>query len=298
MQLTWARLGYPLCLVTVIAITSWCLAVGVGPLVIIALAALTSVSFALIGEWLKPFRDHWRATLKDDYAPDSFFFVLNNLLLQSSLLQLAIAAFAVSLAGGGFEIWPHHWPIWIQVPLGLILAEFGSYWWHRAAHELPLLWRFHQLHHSPARLYWLNATRFHYIDVTMQQAASTIPLLLFGAGEVVVLWSTLFAAFHGYWQHGNTEQKLGWLNYIVSGAELHRWHHNFEAEVSNHNYGSNFIFWDLVFGTFLWPERGHGSAKLPIDQIGNDNPDYPENRAPLKQLWYPFQPGGKHGETT
>ena len=36
-------------------------------------------------------------------------------------------------------------------------------------HEVPWLWRFHATHHSAPRLYWLNAGRFHPLDLFTQQ---------------------------------------------------------------------------------------------------------------------------------
>jgi sterol desaturase/sphingolipid hydroxylase (fatty acid hydroxylase superfamily) len=140
----------------------------------------------------------------------------------------------------------------------------------------------------PQRLYWLNATRFHYVDVTLLQVCAVTPLLLLGAGEVVVLFVTLFSIFHGYWQHGNTEQNLGPLNFIFSNAELHRWHHNEQPRLSNNNYGSNLIVWDLVFKSFFWPERGYGKREgTVITTIGVDDVTYPGKLG--QQLLFPFR---------
>jgi sterol desaturase/sphingolipid hydroxylase (fatty acid hydroxylase superfamily) len=286
-QTAWARFAYPFCMAFAMSGAVWALAAGIQPLVIYAVVSGLTLLFVWFGEYTRPFQRDWYPTLRDNYGPDTSLFVLNNVLLQSPTLQLVIAGAAISLAGGGFALWPHHWPMWIQVPVGLVIAEFGSYWWHRATHEVPWLWKFHALHHSPRRLYWLNATRFHYVDVTLLQVCAVMPLLLLGAGETVVLFVTLFSIFHGYWQHGNTEQDLGPLNFVFSNAELHRWHHNQKPELSNHNYGSNLILWDLLFGTFFWPERGFGSDDgAAVGSIGVADSHYPGKL--LGQLLYPF----------
>ena len=52
-----------------------------------------------------------------------------------------------------------------QLPLALVVAELVEYSFHRLMHEVPWLWRFHATHHSAPRLYWLNAARFHPIDL-------------------------------------------------------------------------------------------------------------------------------------
>ena len=86
---------------------------------------------------------------------------------------------AIKFAGGGFDLWPSDINIFIQLVFALIISEFGLYWFHRACHEIPFLWRFHKIHHNPQRLYWFNATRFHYLDVTLLQVCGIVPLLLF-----------------------------------------------------------------------------------------------------------------------
>jgi len=43
------------------------------------------------------------------------------------------------------------------------LAEFGFFWAHRLADEWPLLWRFHAIHHSVTRLWFVNTGRFHQV---------------------------------------------------------------------------------------------------------------------------------------
>lgn len=287
MSVWWPRLAYPCAMLAAMGGAALAVAADIPGLAIYAIVSVISLGFVLYGEYRETFATQWHPTFKDNIRPDATLFAVNNFVLLSPVLQLAIAGALLQLAGGGLQVWPQHWPLWLQIVIALVVSEFGHYWWHRASHEWPLLWRFHQMHHSPSRLYWLNATRFHYIDVTLLQVAGALPLLLLGAGETVVLFVTLFSIFHGYWQHGNTRQTLGPLNYIFSSAELHRWHHNVDADTSNHNYGSNLIIWDLVFGSYFWPERGYGTAKTANQEIGVDDPGYPTSL--WHQLYYPFK---------
>ena len=274
--------SYSLSMVLTLGIAIALLQAGTGILLTLAISTLATLAVVIGGEMLHPLTRDWHPTVRDNFYPDITIFITNNLLLLSPAVQALIAAFAVNLAGGGLGIWPGHWPLWLQLPLALVIAEFGTYWFHRATHEVPFLWRFHRLHHSPTRLYWLNATRFHYLDVTLLSATGLIPLLLLGAGPELVVLHTVFSMFHGYWQHANTHQRLGPLNYLVSGPELHRWHHNQDRRDANTNYGSNLIVWDLVFGTFHWP-----ADKTRLYEIGIDDPNYP--RTPLAQMLAPLR---------
>ncbi len=283
----WARAGYPVCMLCAMTGAWFALESGISPFATFTIVSAISLLFVINGEFLQRFNENWRPTLKENWYPDGVTLIINNFLLQSPVVQLMISALAMKLAGGGLQVWPNNWPLLIQVPLALVLGELGAYWWHRASHEWPLLWRFHKIHHSPGRLYWLNATKFHYLDVTILQSFTVLPVLILGANETTVLFITLFSIFHGYWQHGNTRQNLGFLNYLFSNAELHRWHHNERIALANHNYGSNLIVWDLVFSTFFWPERGHGtSGTVGITDIGIEDHEYPID--PFRQLLQPF----------
>ncbi|MEM9174417.1 MAG: sterol desaturase family protein, partial [Myxococcota bacterium] len=152
--------------------------------------------------------------------------------------------------------------------LALVFGEFFMYWVHRLTHEIDGLWRFHALHHSAPRLYFLNAVRFHPVDLALSNFAPMIPLLVVGADARVIALFGLFSAVHGLFQHANLVIRIGPLNWFFSMAELHRWHHSQDLEESNTNFGQNLIVWDIVFGTrFLPPDRqppaAIGLAGLP-----------------------------------
>ena len=60
--------------------------------------------------------------------------------------------------------WPHQMPVWVQVIVMLLIADFFRYWFHFACHNNSYLWKFHAIHHSPKRLYCLNTGKFHPIE--------------------------------------------------------------------------------------------------------------------------------------
>ena len=93
----------------------------------------------------------------------------------------------------------------------------------------------------------------------------------------------VFYAVNGFFQHSNCDVRLGPLNYIVSGPELHRWHHSEFAEESDTNFGNNLIIWDLLFGSRFLP------ANREVGRLGLVNRDYPSGF--LAQMKSPFLPG-------
>ena len=102
-------------------------------------------------------------------------------------------------------------------------------------------------------------------------------------GEDVLGIYVVCYAINGFFQHCNVDLRLGMLNYLISGPELHRWHHSMVKQESNHNYGNNLIIWDLVFGTWYLP------AEREVQELGLVNRAYPS--AFLEQMTVPFIPG-------
>jgi len=181
-------------------------------------------------------------------------------------------------------IWPHAWPIWLQVVLMVLMVELMRYWLHRALHEYDLLWRLHAVHHSVGRLYWLNTSRFHPIEKALQMMLDSLPFLLMGvSAEVLSLYYVIYST-NGFLQHSNIALRYGVLNYIVGSAETHRWHHSREPREANHNYGSTLVLWDLAFGTWFLPKT------RDVDALGLHDAGYP--RSFLGLLRAPFEHRG------
>jgi len=261
MQLAFSRFGYLICIILIVGTSIFLIESGYSELEVLLFAAIGSILFTVLGEFFMPLFKDWKPNFKENFLPDASLFVVNYILLQSQLLQIFLASIAIRFSGGGFDLWPTELNIVFQLVFALVISEFGLYWFHRGCHEIPFLWRFHKIHHNPERLYWFNATRFHYLDVTLLQVCGAVPLLLLGAEAKMIALVTIFSTVHGYWQHINAEQDQRLLNYFFSGPELHRWHHNLEPEIANHNYGNNLIVWDHVFRTFYWPKDKNEQVK-------------------------------------
>ena len=232
-----------------------------------------------------PHRDSWLAD-REDVINDSTYMLLVQILLPQFFGFLVVIALLGNLQMNGMTLdafWPHTWPVYFQALLMMVTADFMRYWVHRLAHEWPPLWRLHAVHHSPHKLYWTNVGRFHPFEKLIQYLFDALPFIVFGvSGEVLSLYF-VFYALNGFFQHCNIELKMGFLNYIISGPELHRWHHSMLTEESNHNYGNNLIIWDLLFGTWYLPRE-----RL-VGALGLVNRNYPMDF--FRQLASPFSRG-------
>ena len=228
------------------------LSLGISTYTSIVTAAL---AVALL-EHLYPSRTEWQPD-RDDLRTDFSFLVAVQLALPPlvgvmfvTLLVSPAQALGVPLT----RLWPHGWPFAAQTVLMILTVDFMRYWLHRFAHQNDVLWRLHAVHHSVVRLYWLNTARFHPIEKALQMCLDSLPFLLLGVRPEVLSLYYLAYSTNGFFQHSNIELRYGVLNYVVSSAEAHRWHHSREPREANSNYGSTTIVWDLLFGTFWLPE--------------------------------------------
>ncbi len=249
------------------------LARGLNPFLALAISQAGAFLIVIVFERVFPYVPDWNRSHRDvlvDLAHGTTVAVTGGLLQPA--INAAGAALGAWLAGAvGLGLWPHHWPLALQLALALLVGELFQYWVHRLEHEREILWRLHATHHSAPRLYWLNAGRFHFVDIWLNNVAAHLPLVALGAGvEIFVLW-TLFSAVHGTFQHANLQLRLGPLNWIFSMAELHRWHHSRRIAESNTNYGQNLIVWDVVFGTRFLPK----DREPPVDIGLADLPAFP-----------------------
>lgn len=278
-------LAFPIILVGAIGGALWLLPRAGLAVAVLVPEASALVAIALAERWI-PYQSEWNRS-HGDVRTDLLHVLVSGLTLTQlmrplSLLGGALLA-AMFLPLVDVHIWPTTWPLALQLALALVIAEFTQYWLHRWEHERDIFWRFHATHHSAPRLYWLNAARFHPVDVGVLYLVGYVPLVMLGCPLEVIILFGLFDAVLGMLQHSNIDVRLGPLNYVFSMAELHRWHHSRTLTEANTNYGSNLIVWDLVFGTFFLPD----DREPPVDIGLAAMPAFPMNYA--GQLASPFQ---------
>lgn len=215
------------------------------------------VALAIAIAVLERVMPHERAWLANDgqVVPDISHTLLNKSVAQVLIVTITFMGIAELAAPSAGVWWPEGIPLLAQVALGLVLVELGLYWKHRLAHEWYPLWRFHAVHHSVTRLWFLNTGRFHLVDTLTGLLVGIPVLLLLGAPKDVMIMVSAITAIVGILTHSNVEMRCGWLNYVFNTPELHRWHHSKIAAEGNKNYGENLMLFDQLFGSFFFPAR-------------------------------------------
>jgi len=261
---------------------------NIDPGLILACIAVGTAASLLVFERISPAHLSWNDN-HGDVGTDSLHAGISQIILPKFIevsLHATILSWSVILSASlGIELWPTEWPIFLQLCFAMVVSQFGEYWWHRMGHQVPFLWRFHSIHHSSERLYWLNAGRFHPIDTAVSVLISITSLGILGADGEILLLASSWIVVHGLFQHCNVRLRLGPLNYIFSMAELHRWHHSLDLNEANNNYGNNIILWDLVFGTFYHPADREADAKIGIDAEAFPQRYFGQLMVPFRWRW-------------
>lgn len=151
---------------------------------------------------------------------------------------------------GLLNAWPL--PYWLQLLAGVLILDFFIWLWHLLNHVVPLLWRFHRVHHSDLNMDVSTASRFHLGEILLSGLVRLaviytfgIPLAAYLLFEVLV---NLSIQFHHSSLRINPIFERFWALLLVPPF-LHRVHHSVKIKERDSNYGVIFSLWDRLFGT-------------------------------------------------
>ena len=198
-------------------------------------------------------------------ARNATLFAVNGLL--SPLVVLPVSAFAAMHALNWRPAW---WGGAAGLAADLLLLDLLIYWWHRANHVVPLLWRFHAVHHYDRFLDTTTAVRFHAGEVLLSAAARAVIIVLLAFPlRSVLIFETLVllaALFH----HSNLrlppalERRLSRLVVTPSIHWVH--HHRLRADTDS-NYSTILSLWDPLFASRSPTQR---APDMPIGVEGRE----------------------------
>jgi sterol desaturase/sphingolipid hydroxylase (fatty acid hydroxylase superfamily) len=171
-------------------------------------------------------------------------------------------------------------PGWVQIVAALAITTVGGYAGHRAAHEVPLLWRFHRVHHSVREMDWLAANHLHPLDQIFIRSAAVLPLYALGFGRISLGAFVILTTLQAVFVHANVRLTFGPLRWVIATPQFHHWHHAREPQAYNSNYAGEFPAVDALFGTLYLPAH-----RWPAQYGVDDN----EPTGYLRQLMWPLR---------
>ncbi len=170
------------------------------------------------------------------------------------LVNVAISA-AIKIATFGLILFFYNlvpWSIpmtWWSFILCIIWIDFWRYWAHRVAHENRFWWATHVTHHSSEKYNWSVSFRLGWTQHI--KVIFFIPVALVGFHPVVFFICHQIEVLYQFWIHTEYIRKLPKpIEYIFTTPSHHRVHHARNDKYLDKNYGSTFIIWDRIFGTF------------------------------------------------
>lgn len=170
--------------------------------------------------------------------------------------------------------------------LAVLALDFWQYWWHRFNHAVPLLWRFHAVHHADRELDASSGLRFHTGEIILSSIARLAVLPLLGLTIQQVLLYELILLPVILFHHSNVrlpaaaDRALRWL--IVT-PRMHWVHHSDYQPETDSNYSSVLSVWDRLFRSFRL-------VRDPRElTLGLDGTAYSDWRTLKGMLLMPFQ---------
>lgn len=186
--------------------------------------------------------------------------------------------------------------IFLGTALITLATDFALFLAHWLQHRVPVLWRFHAIHHSAESLTPFTAYRQHPIDylgntlcLGLLSGLAFVLIKLFTGEPAHILQiegsAVPFLIF--YWLGYHLRHSAVWVDYgprwsyvFISPAQ-HQIHHSRDLRHRDKNLGYMFSLWDLLFGTLYIPKTH--------EQIRYGLSEPPLNGGFLALLWTPFK---------
>ena len=247
------------------ALVVWCVWERVD--IAVALVVLGG-PFTLVERW-RPLRRQCPAFRRAGAATDAVSFLVNEVVTGLALVAVLVVTAPVLRRGVPAPI-AHAlsghpgWARWVEA---FVVSEVCGYWGHRLSHEIPVLWRFHRVHHSAPELDWLAPSRRHPLDALIARTSTALPLLVLGFGVPTVATHFALKRIQGLLVHANIDVRLGPLERVVATPFFHHWHHSADPDTWNTNYAGSVPAVDWLFGTLhlpdRWPQTHGATARCP-----------------------------------
>lgn len=209
---------------------------------------------------------HYRRRTQPDpreVSANLFIYVID------TLIRLGTWSVRVALFTWVYSITPLRIPTTVlSAVICYVGVDFILYWFHRLLHENELGWALHSVHHT-SRAY--NVSLGVRISWPLRAFDDVVylPLPALGFEPLLVLAMIVLNRFSQYWIHTEMIGRLPLLDGWLNTPSNHRVHHAASPGGERANYGSNFIVWDRLFGTY----RVENGANV----YGSDEPDVGSN---------------------
>ncbi|MEQ9464374.1 MAG: sterol desaturase family protein [Haliea sp.] len=198
-----------------------------------------------------------------------------SMLVASAVVELLPRLLALALFFQLHELSPlrdvigRQWWAWLLL---FLLDDFTYYWFHRANHEVRLLWAGHVNHHSSQYLNFGTALR-QGVGERVHKFLFWLWLPLLGFDPAMIVTVIGINLFYQFWVHTRAVGKLHpWIEAVFNTPSHHRVHHGSNVRYLDRNHGGVLIVWDRLFGTFSEERDDEPVVYGLTTNIDSDNP--------------------------
>ncbi len=167
-------------------------------------------------------------------------------------------------------------PVGAEIVAAVIILDFAVWLQHVASHIIPVLWRFHRMHHADVDIDVTTGLRFHPVEIALSMVYKVVWVLLLGPAVIAVVIFEVVLNASAMFNHANVALPA-WLDrplrLAVVTPDMHRVHHSTVQREHDTNYGFNLSVWDRMFGTYTdQPAGGHLGMTIGLAQYQEAGP--------------------------
>ncbi len=209
--------------------------------------------------------------------------------LLGPITAVAAAYLALDTSWGLLSLSPVPLPYYLELILGIALLDLAIYFQHVCSHKIPLLWRFHKVHHADRDIDVTTGIRFHPIEALLSMIYKCGVILLLGPVTLSVILFEIILNASAMFNHANVRlpknvDKV--LRTVIVTPDSHRVHHSEIQAETDSNYGFFLSVWDRIFKTYTaQPSQGHDGMVIGLTEY--------QTHAPASFAWClkaPFVP--------
>jgi sterol desaturase/sphingolipid hydroxylase (fatty acid hydroxylase superfamily) len=235
--------------------------------------------FALFAalEWAAPRRVR-RHARGHRWATNGAIMVLGAVLLRLLAFALPLLAVGAALDAAqlGWGLFNHvGWNPWVEGMLAVMILDLAIWAQHLVTHKVPILWRFHRVHHADGDFDVTTAIRFHPIEIAASMLVKIAVIYALGPAAVAVVVFEVLLNGTALFNHANLALPRGLdplLRLVLVTPDMHRVHHSADRAEHNSNFGFCLSAWDRLFRTYrAAPAKGHDGMTIGL-QWQDDRP--------------------------
>ncbi|MCR9062719.1 MAG: sterol desaturase family protein [Cytophagales bacterium] len=150
----------------------------------------------------------------------------------------------------------HYWgvnSIFFKLLIAFIFLDFTYWLYHYFMHKIPVMWRFHAVHHSDSTLNVSTALREHPFETAIRLGHYILavgiigpPLWIISLHQFVQVVSKII--IHGNFRLPEKADRL--FSFLFLTPNMHQVHHHYIRPYTDSNYGDLFSVWDRFFRTY------------------------------------------------